>query len=439
MSLNRLNSHKIISISMVLVLSILKIIGSSSNIYSEKHDGLLKNTDKKEEIKEIRMITNSNIYSINIGIGSPNQQRMQLVIDTQHKEISVMSKQCSECKDLTVFDEQKSDSFKVDSNNQTIYMNNVEFYGRGCNDKIYLSDDINNIIYPFFLVDNITHTNSYKLEGYLGLGFTKKKEENFVYYLKSKGLISNAVYSLLLYSPESDPKLYLGGYDRNLINETEAEKIIYTNVLYNEDPNSPQVEWYFSANSMMINDKQIDINQKMVLNTASNIIRIPKTFFFENIKNIFNKESQCQIWTDNVFHCKCNSSYQETFPTFKFSINNGENHLTISPDDYTTLDFSGNISTDSSAYCIIYISLNYGNDYWILGNNFINNFYTIFDIENSRLGFYDIKNLNVQGFEDILMLSFIIISASILFFIVIYLIYKRYMNRENIPERLLGN
>jgi hypothetical protein len=402
-------------------------------MYEEKANENLNN-----QIIEINLLTFSGLYFINVNMGYSRNQRFELMIDTQHKQISVMSQNCTACKDLKVFDE-SSESFQVERTNQTIQMNNYEFHGRDCSDGIELEDKINLSRYHFFLVDEVTRTTSMKFQGYFGLGFTKNKEENFVYHLKENGIISDAVYSILILPLGEDSKLYLGGYDKKLINDTDADKIIYTDIAFNEDPDNTQVEWYIPTESIFINNNLIDKEQRIVLNSASNIIRIPKNFFFQNIKSIFHKESQCQMWTDNVFHCRCDTDYQTIFPTFKFQLSQRNYNLTITPDDYTVLDNSLNLSSDSSAYCLLYISLNYNNDYWLLGNNFINNFYTIYDVENSRIGFYDMRNINVPGIQDILMLSIIIISSSVLFFFIIYCVYQKYMARANRTEQLLPN
>lgn len=421
----------------ILFISWIHTIISTGNDEFSPYNRVDVRGDKSNGIKEINLLSFSDLYFVNLGIGKPNDQHFQLLIDTQHKEISVMSKNCTACKNIPVFDEDRSSTFQVESTNQTLQVNNYEFHGRGCSDAIDLAGAINFSRYPFFLVDEVTRTTSMKFEGYFGLGFTKNKEDNFVYNLKKNGYINDAIYSILLLPQGQDSKLYLGGYDKKLINDTDAEKIFYTNISFNEDSDNKQVEWYISTDSVYVNSYHIEQEQRIVLNSGSNIIRMPKAFFFQNIKNIFNKESQCQMWTDNVFHCKCDSDYQTMFPTFKFTFDDNKHNITITPEDYTVLDYSINLATDSSAYCLLYLSINYSNDYWLLGNNFINNFYTIYDVENSRIGFYDIRNIDVAGLQDILMLGIIIVSSSILFFFIIYCVYKKYIERAIRTDQLL--
>lgn len=423
---------------LVIIYLNLYLITCDDQVKEVEESGILPITYQNSEIKEIYLLSFSNLFFINLAMGTPGDQKFNLLIDTQHKELSLMSNNCNACNNTKIFDEKRSPTFHVESTNQTLSINSVQFKGRWCRDKLSLTQMTYLDEYPFFLVDEIVHRSSYDIEGYFGLGFTKNKDANIVYYLYKKGYIKEPVYSLLLLGPGDQSKLYLGGYDRNLINGTDIEKISWVDVRYTDEPDSTKIEWYISTNSVKVNSLHIEEEQNLVLYSGSNLVRIPKNFFFKNIKNIFNKNSKCQIWTDNVFHCECDSDYATTFPTFTFLLNNGKNNITISPDDYVVLDYSLNLSSDSTGHCLLYMSLNYDNDYWLLGNNIINNYYTIYDVETSRIGFYDMKDINVQTLQDILFLAVVILGSSTLFFIIVYCAYKKYMARlYNQADRLL--
>jgi hypothetical protein len=414
------------------------ILNSVKNQISGKRFPIMKSTDQSDIIS--MGLIYENYFYVVLSVGTPSQ-KLVLALDTQRNLISLVSNKCKSCGDgVPSFDDSISSSFKLKEGSPTIHMYKYQLLGRNGQDLVDFNvNDLKLNSTDLILIDKVLDNNSFNQQGFFGIGFTKNKEDNFIFKIKSEGKIKNAVAGILMRGNMGLSELHLGGYNTKLINDTDKVNIKYSDIIFTQ--NDTFTEWYLPAKELYLNNNYSDYDHKIILGSSSNIIRIPGNYFFENLNKIFQKQSECQIWKDNLFHCKCNNDYKTIFPTFKFTLNlsNSSNrtNLTITPDDYIMLDNSGMQPTDSSAYCVLLLSPNYMNDYWILGINFMNDYYTIFDYENSRIGFYDIDSLDLDGFENIIFLSIIIMFSSVLFFSVLYCVYKKIVTRRSEMEQNL--
>ena len=130
-----------------------------------------------------------------------------------------------------------------------------------------------------------------------------------------------------------------------------------------------------------------------------------------------------------TFLCKCNEKFKSIFSDFVFSIN--KNTLFINVSDYVYFD-----SSVSGNNCYLSLIVNYYNDLWIVGNSILNNYYTIFDIDNNLVKLYDKKVKINEKTEFIFMMIFLILFISFIIF-TSYIIYKKYNNRQHFLEHLI--
>jgi len=88
--------------------------------------------------------------------------------------------------------------------------------------------------------------------------------------------------------------------------------------------------------------------------------------------------------------------------------------------------------------CLIAIRLSYSNsDEWVLGNNFLRNYYTIYNNDNNTIGFYDIRQGGYGSYGMIVIVTAAVVAAAIFLFSTLYCIYKRCMRTNNRQENLL--
>jgi hypothetical protein len=369
----------------------------------------------------INLETANDLFILTTKIGTPAQS-FNLILDTQRTLSMISGKDCQTCKS-NIFDETQSSTYKTISKNVTIEFLRDNLTGSIGSDVFSINDlDVSN---DLFSIASIASGRDFNADGLLGVGPSKNIEDNLIYKLKANKVIDKAVFGILL--NQEQPIMSLGHYDENIMNQTTP---VYTSIKYSDDVNF--TKWYFDAANITLNNKTINATQKFTINTSSSIVFMPKAFFDKYRKDFFNKSSICEYAIDNLFHCKCDNDYNALFPNI--TINLGNNQIIyFEPDDYIYLETS---ESDLSKNCLLTFSLNYNNDYWILGNNFITNYYTMFDLENNKLGFADVRNLTFGSISSTLLFCGIILLSSVIFFILLYVIYRKIMNRRNSYQRM---
>ena len=130
--------------------------------------------------------------------------------------------------------------------------------------------------------------------------------------------------------------------------------------------------------------------------------------------------------------------YEQEFANFEFFNNNNE-YFSISINDYIFLE-----ETEKGSYCSILIKINYESDLFIAGKYIMNNYYTIFDIDNNQLKVYNL-NKGILYFSQTKGALFLLLVFSIIITVIMnYICCKRnrlrninVINAEN--ENLEGN
>ena len=85
----------------------------------------------------------------------------------------------------------------------------------------------------------------------------------------------------------------------------------------------------------------------------------------------------------------CNSSQFDDFPDLRFTVD-GNNYY-IPRESYVEREFG--------MKCVVRIMHYDDMPFWILGLNFFHNYYTVFDLENKKVGFAPSKGAQVLSWE----------------------------------------
>jgi hypothetical protein len=353
----------------------------------------------------------SYIYSISVNIGNPSQS-MNLILDT-HKSVSMLcGRECYNCKSGNVFDRSLSSTYKTINATYSVVAIRDQLEGLLGTDEVAISDfKITNNI---FIIKAIQSQRNLYIDGQLGLGPSRVKEDHLVHNLKSNKLIEKAIFSLL-YKSEL-PKLYLGHYDPKITGNSLFFPIKYT------DATETFTEWYIEVDSIEMGGSVINGTQRLVVGTANYNLIMPKSFFDTNKHIIFNKSSKCEFKSDNLFHCKCD--HDTVFPHILFSLY-GITVLEYKTDDYVNSELN---DADMNNNCKLSISLNYKNDYWIIGSALLKNYYTVFDLEGDKIAFRDIRTYPFNFAGDMLIYMLVVLFCSTIFFILIYVVYRKVSN-----------
>ena len=215
----------------------------------------------------------------------------------------------------------------------------------------------------------------------------------------------------------------MGGYDQSKIKDKSKLKTF--NVTKTNYTDELQNMWHINFSSLSINDHKLENKSyKLTFDINTNTFHIPKDFFFENINYIFHEDSKCQVQSDGYFLCICDSNYQTKFANFRF-YNENNDSIYVNTSDYLYFDSSTN-------YCYLFLELNYENDLFIAGKYVMNNYYSIFDIDNNQLKMY-LNNRSVFIQNDIIILLFSLCMAGLLCLCCCF-IYRQFFSRNQDDE-----
>ena len=318
------------------------------------------------------------------------------------------SSKCSMCKDLYINEKDNKTYSFIKSNVSTLYYSH-NFFGDLYFSNITLGSKTKSI--EFISFEYTTNMKSYNDKGIFSLSFL-----NYDFNTPKK------IFALSLGLDNGE--LDLGNYNSDKIKNISNLKTFNINKTYYNSISEYSNVWYMSFESLLINSNKIINNKKfkLTLDASSNYFHIPKDFFFNNADLIFLKESKCQIQQEGYFICICDRNYKEKYGNFKF-INENNDTFEVKVTDYIAFD-------SSSTHCQVQIQINYESDLFIAGKYVMNNYYTIFDIDNNQLKIYPDSFGNSSLIQRNIIIFFISICVGGVLFISGYIMYKRNLTRN---------
>ena len=259
-----------------------------------------------------------------------------------------------------------------------------------------------------------------------------------VNYVKKYGGKGRFSLSFLNYNFNTEKKIFglsltnsenyfldLGGYDQSKIEDKSKLKTF--NVTKTNYTDELQNMWYINFSYLSINDHKLENKSyKLTFDISTHSFHIPKDFFFENINYIFHEDSKCQVQSDGYFICACDIEYQKKFANFKF-FNDNNDSIYVNITDYLSFDDT------SSDYCYVLLELNYENDLFIAGKYVLNNYYSIFDIDNNQLKMYLTKRSDAFDEKDMIILIFTLCIGGLLL-LICFCFYKQSNSRNQDDE-----
>ena len=363
----------------------------------------------KSKLIQIPLYTENGIPIISLKIGK-TLSSFNLIFDTSLHRSLLASQNC----DICIRKGYNTSNSKKILSNQTQIKYYYTFYGNEYEDSFNINSNNINLKsnFSFISFTNVSYAYQISISGFFGLSFTN-------YYFNT----SKKIFGLQYFTGKVI--LDIGELNTNIVKNYSLLKNY--SVSYNQN----KTQWFIEIDSITINNipARNKEKQKLIFDTSTYNIYIPKTFFFDNIDLILPKIGKCQVQMSGTFLCKCNEKFKSIFSDFVFSIN--KNTLFINVSDYVYFD-----SSVSGNNCYLSLIVNYYNDLWIVGNSILNNYYTIFDIDNNLVKLYDKKVKINEKTEFIFMMIFLILFISFIIF-TSYIIYKKYNNRQHFLEHLI--
>ena len=313
-------------------------------------------------------------YMGKIYIG-PKYQLFEVLIDTGSANLWIPHSSCKNLDFIHRFDCQKSTTCQDLNLTSKLEYGSGNVAGNLVIEQVSLGNkfDIKNQI--IMLATNI-EIDGVAFDGILGLGFTSLADgiPTFLDNLKDQNIIKSKVFSLYLKdnfrsNGNIDSELIIGGYDAKYMLEP---KFTFYNVV-------SDYYWAISLKQFMIGNFSLNImkNTQVLIDSGTSLMVIPFNYF-RYLEIIFNAINPgCQLKEGMIF-CPCNGDVSE-FPIITINFENFKNYY-LTPEDYIIVAPRG--------ICIIGIeAIDDDQNLWIFGDMFLNNVYTIFDMDNKVIGF----------------------------------------------------
>lgn len=327
----------------------------------------------------------SGIYYGEIGIGSPPQQ-MDVAFDTGSTNLWVVSRSCntSSCTQHKLYRKELSNTYKPTGEHfGLLYGSGIDIAGEfGVEDVHLVESSIKGQKFGEALWISGKLLREFEIQGVFGLangGYSGDESTSLLKSMVSQRLIPEATFSFYLSKKLESGMLTFGGSCRGCY---EGE--------INYVPLTGNGNWEFKVDEIYMIARKNGTEQKynackngcnVTLDTGSDMIAGPS-------KEINSLNDLLHAYLETYGLYKLQDCEIRPLPDLVFKIN-GQDYPIKSEDflvDVTMPDgydvcYSGLKSLDDSSLPT-----------WLLGNLFIRNYYTVFDMENQRIGFAKSKS-----------------------------------------------
>jgi len=402
------------------------------------------------EYETLDLTYDSGYYYIDLNF--PNE-KSSFIFSTKLPKCFFPSTACRKCRYGVI--DYSNPNFQNSTKNISIPYYFYNFIGKEYNATI--STDKYQSPQNFCSFDDLTYATAYSGFGRFSLSFL-----NYNFNTEKK------IFAIKF--TDDATQLHLGGYDNNvdlnkadnfsvvvehsyenytkqIIHKNTSSNSFYNSILYENnllsetnDDNDTKIEnitieidksvWYMNFTNLKIktdSEREVDYKldkYKLTLDMSANKFYIPKEFFVKNVQKIFPKEAKCQLARDGYFICQCDEDYKTKFGSFVFENEKGTKFY-VNVTDYMTFQ-----SSVSGSECDVHLVINYDNDLFIGGTTVLNNYYSIFDIENQMINILSREDLNVKETSKFLIIFFVIVAATLIILFGGYYFYNKFVINE---------
>ncbi|XP_011210081.2 lysosomal aspartic protease [Bactrocera dorsalis] len=328
-----------------------------------------KTQTQTQSVSKETLINSENMgYYGNISIGTPPQYFLVL-FDTGSSDFWIPSSNCL-TKDYACHDHHRYNSSK-----SSTYIPNGKqagmLYGSGDMSGYFSTDTVR---IGGLIITNQTFVEATKepgntfnhkhFDGIVGMAYRSFASDHVAppfYNMWSQHLISKDIFSFYLArngSSQQGGELILGGSD---------PKYYRGNISY--VPVTQQGYWQFKVDSISVNGTTVKRNFQAIADTGTSLIAVGD---YEAFVALNEKIGAKRFDADNFY---VNCSTVASLPNVDIGI--GGKNFSLAPSTY--IHHSNGLCLSSFFYMADYI--------WVLGDTFIGNFYTEFDLGNNRVGF----------------------------------------------------
>ncbi|XP_069616215.1 gastricsin-like [Ranitomeya imitator] len=308
-------------------------------------------------------------YYGQISIGTPPQNFLVL-FDTGSSNLWVPSASCQSeaCGNHNVFNPSQSSTYT--SNGQQFTMS----YGSGSVSGVFGYDTVS--------VQGLTITNQ-------EFGLTYSESGSSFYYSKFDGIFGMAYPAM---SAGGATTAMQGMLQQNLLNypmfsvymSSQSGEVIFggvDNSLYSGQilwaPVTQQVYWQIGIDEFAVNGQATgwcSNGCQAIVDTGTSPLTIPQEYMGTLLQDLGAQQGQ-----NGQFLVNCNNV--QNLPSISFTING--NQFSIPPSGYIS-EYNGYCTVDFEE---TYLPSQNGQPLWILGDVFLRQYYSVYDMSNNRVGF----------------------------------------------------
>ena len=327
--------------------------------------------DTNGDVVPVQDYQNAQYYG-KISLGTPAQD-FEVVFDTGSSNLWVPSSQCSSmaCKLHTKYDSSSSSTYVQNGTTFDIQYGSGSVSGFLSQDTLtFGNDQVSKVTFAEVTKEKGISFLMSKFDGIFGLGWQSISVDSVeppVQQMVRLGLIQ-PIFSFYLGKESGQVgSLMLGGYESSQ----------YSGDISWVDLNS-ETYWQVPFGGVHYNGQLITSTKRAILDTGTSLLAGPK----EDVQPILTAIGATQVmpWVQEY---KVDCSQIDSLPDLTFDL--GNKHFTISGKDYIL-----EMSSQGKQTCLVGImpfEMPEGKEpLWIMGDVFLRKYYSIFDIENKRVG-----------------------------------------------------
>eukprot|EP00485_Elphidium_margaritaceum_P001375 CAMPEP_0202702492 /NCGR_PEP_ID=MMETSP1385-20130828/15465_1 /ASSEMBLY_ACC=CAM_ASM_000861 /TAXON_ID=933848 /ORGANISM="Elphidium margaritaceum" /LENGTH=376 /DNA_ID=CAMNT_0049360151 /DNA_START=38 /DNA_END=1168 /DNA_ORIENTATION=+ len=315
-------------------------------------------------------------YYGQIAIGTPKQEFLTL-FDTGSSNLWVPSQSCKNCGAHNHYTSADSSTYKANGTTFQIKYGTGQLSGFLSEDVVYFGDLSDSVTFGEATNEPGITFKEAKFDGIFGLAYQKISEDDvtppFVQF-QEDNMLTQDVFSFYLQSnDEKDGELLLGGID----DSHYSGSLWYTSVIH-------ETYYMVAQKNVTINGRQVSTVTKAIVDSGTSTLVGPTADV-----DAIAKELNATRIKGSEYEVDCKA----TLPDVQITLGSGSDTkvFTISPDAYR-IKVCEFVVDCTCLLGIIGMDIPVVDDgpFWILGDVFMREYYTVFDVGQTRLGFADI-------------------------------------------------
>lgn len=243
-----------------------------------------------------------------------------------------------------------------------------------------------------FLVSRLTSGN-FDCHGILGLGFpalARNEDASLINNLITNGVIKKNIFSLYLTSNnKKGSRLVIGGYENEYFKDPNATIVFF--------PIVSSITFRIRVDFIEYGDKKFKL-QNALVDSGTSLITLSKKLgedLIETFKNDHNIRCRFEVEREapsySEISCFVNTKSNK-LPQISFIVDSHK--LIMEPEDYVS---ECKILNNEESYCGLRLEIdsnNYDSGSIILGDTLLHSYYSVFDLDDKKIGLVKNKNVN---------------------------------------------